>query len=66
MLARIAEEQKITVVMVTHEPEAAKHCSKVFVVADGTMRGVIDTAEEGGMDAGSIATRTQHLLGSPE
>ena len=66
MLARIADEQQITVVMVTHEIEAAKHCSKVFVMADGTMRGVIDTNEEGGLDAGGIATRTQHLLGASE
>ncbi|MBL4591129.1 MAG: ABC transporter ATP-binding protein [Phycisphaerales bacterium] len=66
LLARIADEQQITVVMVTHEIEAAKHCSKVFVMADGTMRGVIDTNEEGGLDAGGIATRTQHLLGASE
>ncbi len=66
MLARIAEEQKMTVVMVTHELEAAKHCSKVFVMADGTVRGVIDSAKEGGLDAGSVATRTQHLLGASE
>lgn len=66
MLRRVADEEGVTVVMVTHEPEAARHCDHIYVVGDGVMVGEIDTAEEGGLDAGGIATRTQHLLGPSE
>lgn len=63
VLREIASEQEVTVLMVTHEPEAASYCERVFVMADGLVKGIIDTAEEGGLDAGTLATRTQHLLG---
>lgn len=66
MLRRVADEERVTVVMVTHEPEAARHCDHIYVVGDGVMVGEIDTSEEGGLDAGGIATRTQHLLGASE
>lgn len=68
LLRRVAQDEKVTVVMVTHEPEAASYCEKIFVMNDGRIAGTIDnqdaTSEEGGMDAGTIATRTQHLLSS--
>ncbi|MFK7759759.1 MAG: ABC transporter ATP-binding protein [Phycisphaerales bacterium] len=66
VLREIAHEQEVTVLMVTHEPEAATYCKKVFVMGDGVVKGVIDADEdgaEGGLDAGTLATRTQHLLG---
>lgn len=63
VLREIAHEQEVTVLMVTHEPEAASYCKKVFVMGDGVVKGVIDAPEEGGLDAGTLATRTQHLLG---
>ena len=66
MLQRVAREEQVTVVMVTHEPEAASYCEKIFVMNDGMIVGTIDNPDahqdQGGLDAGSIATRTQHLL----
>lgn len=67
MLQQIADEQGVTVVMVTHEPEAASYCKEIFVMNDGLIVGGIDNPHahaEGGLDAGGIATRTQHLLGA--
>jgi len=66
LLREIAGEQDITVLMVTHEPEAASYCRRIFVVGDGVVRGVIDSEAEGGLDAGSVATRAQRLLGETE
>jgi len=62
MLKEVASDQGVTVVMVTHEPEAASYCQKIFVMGDGQIIGNIDADAEGGLDAGTIATRTQHLL----
>jgi putative ABC transport system ATP-binding protein len=64
MLKEVASDQGVTVVMVTHEPEAASYCQKIFVMGDGQIVGNIDADAEGGLDAGTIATRTQHLLGA--
>lgn len=68
LLGQVAQEEQVTVVMVTHEPEAASYCEKIFVMNDGTIAGTIENqyaaSGEGGMDAGTIATRTQHLLSS--
>jgi putative ABC transport system ATP-binding protein len=70
MLRDVSNEQGVTVVMVTHEPEAASYCQQIFVMGDGQIRGIIDAkgddGSEGGMDAGTIATRTQHLLSATE
>ncbi len=66
LLREIAAEQDITVLMVTHEPEAASYCRRIFVVGDGIIRGVIDAQAEGGLDAGGVATRAQRLLGEAE
>jgi putative ABC transport system ATP-binding protein len=66
LLREIAAEQDITVLMVTHEPEAASYCRRIFVVGDGVIRGVIDAQAEGGLDAGGVATRAQRLLGEAE
>jgi ABC-type lipoprotein export system ATPase subunit len=52
LLERLATEREMTVVMVTHEPAAAAHCRRVFVLADGRVRGVFDTE---GCDAGGVA-----------
>lgn len=66
MLQRVAREEQVTVVMVTHEPEAARYCERIFVMNDGIIAGSIENPgaheEQGGLDAGTIATRTQHLL----
>ena len=64
MLRDVANEHEVTVIMVTHEPEAASYCEKIYVMGDGKIVGVLDA--EGGLDAGTIATRTQHLLSAKE
>jgi len=66
VLRDLSSEQEVTVLMVTHEPEAASYCQRVFVMSDGLVVGTIDAdsgAGEGGLDASTLATRTQHLLG---
>lgn len=62
LLASIAREQETTVVMVTHEPAAATHCRRVFVIRDGRVLGELESE---GLDAGGVATRYQHLVGAP-
>lgn len=61
LLGRVADEQEITVVMVTHEPAAASHCEKVFVIRDGVVEGTIETE---GLDAGGVAARYQQFIGA--
>ena len=61
LLGRVAAEQEITVVMVTHEPTAASHCEKVFVIRDGVVQGTIKTE---GLDAGGVAARYQQFVGA--
>jgi putative ABC transport system ATP-binding protein len=59
LLADLAREQAMTVLMVTHEPEAAAHCNQIFVLRDGKMSGEIKTE---GLDAAGVATRYQQLI----
>jgi putative ABC transport system ATP-binding protein len=66
LLRDLAAQEQVTVLMITHEPEAASYCRQIFVVADGVVRGVIDAQAEGGLDAGGVATRAQRLLGEAE
>ncbi|MEM1184898.1 MAG: ABC transporter ATP-binding protein [Planctomycetota bacterium] len=61
LLAEIASERSMTVVMVTHEPAAAAHCRAIHVVRDGVMHGEIQTE---GLDAGGVAARYQQCLGA--
>lgn len=66
MLQQVSRDEQVTVVMVTHEPEAASYCERILVMNDGIIAGEIENPnahnEQGGLDAGTIATRTQHLL----
>jgi putative ABC transport system ATP-binding protein len=62
LLSAVALEHDTTIVMVTHEPAAAAHCQRVFVVRDGCVIGHLDSE---GLDAGGVATRYQQLVGSP-
>lgn len=59
LLKQIATEQSLTIVMVTHEPMAASHCHKVFVLRDGVVVG--NFAAEGN-DATGVASRYQQLV----
>lgn len=46
----------MTVVMVTHEPDAAAHCRHVYLLRDGLMETSFDVD---GIDAAELATRAQ-------
>lgn len=59
LLRDIAEGDGMSIVMVTHEPAAAANCRKTFVLADGRVKGTIDTA---GLDSSTVATRYQDLV----
>lgn len=59
LLAHVAETKRITVVMVTHEPAAAAHCERIFVLRDGVVTGTIESE---GLDAAGIAARYQQLI----
>lgn len=59
LLGQVAREQSITVLMVTHEPAAAVHCEKIYVLRDGRMNGEIVTE---GLDAAGVASRYQNLV----
>ncbi len=59
LLAEIAKERKISIVMVTHEPAAAAHCRSVFVIADGRVKTRIETE---GLDESGVAARYQQSV----
>jgi putative ABC transport system ATP-binding protein len=58
VLASIAREQETTIVMVTHEPSAAAHCRRVYVMQDGVVRTEMETD---GIDASGLAAEYQRL-----
>jgi putative ABC transport system ATP-binding protein len=58
LLNRIASERRMLVLMVTHEPEAATRCRRVFVLRDGTLAGAFDVD---GLDSSGLAVRTAEL-----
>ncbi len=60
LLERKASERKIVVLMVTHEPSAAIHCRRTFVLQDGKVAG---SFESHGLDTTSLASRATELLG---
>lgn len=69
LLERVASEQQTTVVMVTHEPAAAAHCRKVFVIRDGVVTGSFDvppvpqdTPDGYKANAALVAARYQQLV----
>ena len=61
LLRELAKERAITVLMVTHEPAAASHCRRVFVLRDGKVTGTIESE---GLDAGGVAARYQQCVGA--
>jgi putative ABC transport system ATP-binding protein len=66
LLGRVAREQQTTVVMVTHEPAAAAHCRRVFVLLDGAITGSFDVPEQhddgAKGNASLVAARYQQLI----
>lgn len=59
LLGTLARDQEMTVLMVTHEPAAAAHCRRVFVLHDGRVCSTIETED---LDAAGVATRYQQAL----
>ncbi len=59
LLAELARERRMLVVMVTHEPAAAVNCRRIFVLGDGAVRTTIDTE---GLDAAGVAARYQQSV----
>jgi putative ABC transport system ATP-binding protein len=58
LLKNLAEQRRMTVLMVTHEPSAAVNCKRVFVIRDGRIQSTFDVD---GIDAAELATRAQHI-----
>ncbi|MBL1218802.1 MAG: ABC transporter ATP-binding protein [Planctomycetes bacterium] len=56
MLADLARDRSIAVMMVTHEPAGAAHARSVFVLRDGRIHEQIDVGDH---DAGWLASRYQ-------
>ena len=54
LLRALAERRSVTVLMVTHEPAAAAHCRRVFLMRDGAVAETIDTH---GLDPTELALR---------
>jgi putative ABC transport system ATP-binding protein len=61
LLGSLAASNGITVLMVTHEPAAAAHCRRAFLLRDGTVHGQMETE---GLDAAGVAARYQQALGT--
>ncbi len=62
LLGDLAKQHTMTIVMVTHEPAAAAHCRRTFILQDGRVKGALETE---GLDASGVATRYQHLVAAP-
>ena len=60
LLGTLAQQKQMTIVMITHEPAAAVHCRRVFVLGDGQTQGEF---EVDGLNAGDLALRYQQLGG---
>jgi putative ABC transport system ATP-binding protein len=60
LLANLANERDMTIVMVTHEPAAAAHCREAFILHDGRVAGRLNIADEN-LDAARLATRAQQF-----
>ncbi|MBL8963429.1 MAG: ABC transporter ATP-binding protein [Phycisphaerae bacterium] len=59
LLAEVAAGDQLMVVMVTHEPAAAAHCRRAFVLKDGRVTATLETE---GLDAAGVAAGYQHCL----
>jgi putative ABC transport system ATP-binding protein len=56
LLREVVDEDRHTVVMVTHDPVAASYADQVLLLADGRVAGTLDTPS-----ADEVANRLAHL-----
>ena len=61
LLRKLVDEEKRTVVAVTHEVSGARHADRIIVLKDGKIVGSIENARD--MDASLVATRYTELAG---
>ena len=61
LLRQLVDEQKRTVIAVTHEAVGARHADRIIVLKDGRIVGTIDHARD--TDASLVATRYTELAG---
>ena len=61
LLDDLSTERKVLVLMVTHEPAAAAHCRRLFILRDGRVADEFDTE---GLDAAKLAHRATRPVGS--
>lgn len=61
LLDELSEARNVLILMVTHEPAAAAHCRRLFVLRDGRVADEFDTE---GMDAAELAHRATRPVGS--
>jgi putative ABC transport system ATP-binding protein len=59
LLEAVTGELSTTIIMVTHEPSAARHADRVVILRDGQVSGEITTAETA--DAGDLAVKYQEM-----
>jgi putative ABC transport system ATP-binding protein len=56
LLREVVDDDRCTVVMVTHDPQAAAHADRVILLADGQLAGTLDAPS-----ADEVAERLAHL-----
>jgi putative ABC transport system ATP-binding protein len=61
LLEHTAQQRGLTVLMVTHEPVAASHCRRTFILHDGRVAGSL---ESHGLDPSQLAHRSTELARS--
>jgi putative ABC transport system ATP-binding protein len=61
LLEHTADRRGLTVLMVTHEPVAASHCRRTFILHDGRVAGSL---ESHGLDPSQLAHRSTELARS--
>jgi len=61
LLEQTAQRRGLTVLMVTHEPVAASHCRRTFILHDGCVAGSLDSH---GLDPSQLAHRSTELARS--
>ncbi len=61
LLDELSTDRRVLVLMVTHEPAAAAHCRRLFVLRDGQVSDEFDTE---GMNAAELAHRATRPVGA--